>query len=91
MQADVKKRRPVCFYRHFPQCFSRFQALELSSDRHLFSPSSDDLPSICTNPVPKLSRFSESPGKRGYTEVSIGSRVGNEHRNSIFFASSDRN
>jgi hypothetical protein len=79
MQADVKKRRPVCYYRHFYQCFSRFQTLDLSPDRDRSLPSSDDPPTVLPDPGSKLSPFSESLGKRGYTKVAIGGRVGNEH------------
>jgi hypothetical protein len=84
MQADVQKRRPVCFSRHFPQCFSRFLTLEFSSDRDRSWPSPDDPPTVWTDPGPKLSPFSESLGKRGYTEVAIWSRVENERRNLFF-------
>jgi hypothetical protein len=83
MQADVEERRPVCFVRHFPQYFSRFLTLEFSSNRHHSWPSPDDPPTVWTDPGPKLSTFSESLGKRGYTEVAIESGVGNEHRNAI--------
>jgi hypothetical protein len=83
MQADLEKRRPVCFYRHFYQCFSRFQTLELSSDRHHSWPSSDDLPTVLPDPGPKLSPFSESLGNRGYRKVAIGCGARNEQRNSI--------
>jgi hypothetical protein len=84
MQADVEKRRPVCFIRHFSKCFSRFRTLGISLKRHHSWPSPDDLPTVWPDPGPKLSTFSESLGKRGYTEVAIESGVGNEHRNSIF-------
>ena len=84
MQADVKIRRPVCFFRLFPQCFSRFQTLELPPDRHHSWPSSDDPPTVWPDPGPKLSPFSESLGKRGYTKVAIGGRVENERRISFF-------
>jgi hypothetical protein len=83
MQADVQKRRPVCFSRHFPQCFSRFLTLEFSSDRDHSWPSPDDPPTVLPDLGPKLSPFSESLGKRGYTMVAIEGGVGNEHRNSI--------
>jgi hypothetical protein len=86
MQADVQKRRPVCFLRHFPQCFSRFRTLEFSSDRDRSWPSPDDPPTVWPDPGPKLSPFSESLGKRGYTKVAIESRVGNERKNFIFSA-----
>ena len=85
MQADVQKRRPVCFYRHFYQFFSGFQTLELPPDRHHSWPTSDDPPTVWPDPGPKLSPFSESLGKRGYTKVAIGGRVGNEQRKSVFF------
>jgi hypothetical protein len=85
MQADVQKRRPVCFYRHFFLCFSRFRTLGFSPDRDRSWPSPDDLPTVWPDPDPKLSTFSESLGKRGYTEVAIGSGVGNEHPNAVFF------
>ena len=75
MQADVEERRPVCFVRHFPQCFSRFITLEFSSDRDRSWPSPDDPPTVLPKPDPKLSTFSESLGKPGYTKVAIGSRV----------------
>jgi hypothetical protein len=84
MQADVQKRRPVCFSRHFPQCFSRFLTLEFSSDRDHSWPSPDDPPTVLPDPGPKLSPFSESLGKRGYTEVAIEARMGNEHRSTSF-------
>jgi len=84
MQADVEERRPVCFVRHFPQCFSRFLTLEFSSNRHHSWPSPDDPPTVWTDPGPKLSTFSESLGRWGYTKVAIESGVRNEHRNSIF-------
>ena len=85
MQADVEKCRPVCFLPHFYQCFSKFQTLEFSLDRHHSLPSSDDLPTVLPDPGPKLSLFSESLGKRGYTKVAIGCGLGNEQRISIFF------
>ncbi len=78
MQADVEKRRLVCFYRHFFQCFSRFWVLELSPDRHHSWPSPDDPPTALPDPGPKLSPVSESLGKRGYTKVAIGCGSGNE-------------
>jgi hypothetical protein len=84
MQADVQKRRPVCFSRHFSQCFSRFLTLEFSSDRDRSWPSPDDPPTVLPDAGPKLSTFSESLGKRGYTNVAIEGGVGNEHWNSIF-------
>ena len=86
MQADVEKRRPVCFLRHFPQCFSRFRTPEFSSDRDRSWPSPDDPPTALPNPGPKLSTFSESLGRWGYTKVAIDSGVRNEHRNSIVFS-----
>ncbi len=84
MQADVQERRPVCFVRHVPQCFSRFRTLEFSSDRDRSWPSPDDPPTVLPDPGPKLSPFSESLGRWGYTKVAIDSGVRNEHRNSIF-------
>ena len=78
MQADVQKRRPVCFYQNFYQCFSRFQTLELFPDRDHSWPSSDDLPTVLPDPASKLSTFSESLGNRGYTKVAIGCGAGNE-------------
>lgn len=79
MQADVKKRRPVCFYRHHFQYFSRFQTLGFSLDRHRTYPSSDDPPTIWTDSALKLSPVSESLGKRGYTKVAFGGGLENEH------------
>ncbi len=84
MQADVEKRRPVCFFRRFLQRFTRFRTLEFSSDRDRSWPSPGDPPTIWTDTGPKLSAFSESLGKRGYTKVAIEGGVGNEHRNSTF-------
>jgi hypothetical protein len=83
MQADVQKRRPVCFVRHFSQCFSSFLTLEFSSDRDRSWPSPDDPPTVGPDPGPKLSTFSDSLGKRGYTKVANSSRVENERRNAI--------
>ena len=84
MQADVKKRRPVCFSQHIYRCFSRFQTLELSPDRDRSLPSSDDLPTVWLDPSPKLSMFSESLGNRGYRKVAIGCGARNEQRNPFF-------
>ena len=84
MQADVQKRRPVCFVRHFSQCFSSFLTLGFSPDQDRSWPSPDNPPTVLPDPGPKLSPFSESLGKRGYTKVAIRGGVGNDHRNPIF-------
>jgi hypothetical protein len=84
MQADVQKRRPVCFSRHFSQCFSRLRTLEFSGCRRHSWQRSDDPPTSSPLLGHKLSAISESLGKRGYTEVAIESGVGNERLDMIF-------
>jgi hypothetical protein len=73
MQADVQKRRPVCFLQHFHQCFPGFRL----SDSPRIGTALGQVPMIRLQfgriLAPKLSPFSESLGKRGYTEVAIES------------------
>lgn len=76
MQADVQKRRPVCFLRHFSKCFSRIQTLGFIGGRHHSSRESVDPPTVAPDPVDKLSAVSKSFGKRGYTNVTIQTGVG---------------